>query len=105
MLRWYTYQARFIDIEFVLLKFYIFIPAESHFMLLLGGFLARPQGPQPNFGIVRAQNVLNDLQNDTKANFQENILGKVRFQEKGGGGEGGGIGPPLLRRVNSPKCC
>ena len=104
MLRWYTYQARFIDIEFVFLKFYIFIPAESHFMLHLGGFLARPQGPQPNFGIVRAQNVLNDLQNDTEANFQENILGKVRFQEKGGG-EGGGIGPPLLRRDNSPKCC
>ena len=62
--------------------------------------MARPQGPQPNCGSVRAQNTFNDLENDTKANFQENILGKLRFQKNGGGGGGkgwAGIGsPPFL---------
>ena len=40
------------------------------------------QGPRRDSGSVGTKKVLDALENDTKANFQENILGKVRFQKK-----------------------
>ena len=42
------------------------------------------QGPRRDFGNARAKNVLDALENETKRIFQENISGKVRFQEKWG---------------------
>ena len=39
-------------------------------------------GPGRDSGSAVAKNVLDALENDTKANFQENIPDKVRFQKK-----------------------
>ena len=39
-------------------------------------------GPGGDSGSGMAKNVLDALENDTKANFQENIPDKVRFQKK-----------------------
>ena len=42
----------------------------------------RTQGPRRDSRSPEAKKVLNVLENDTKANFQENIPDKVRFQKK-----------------------
>ena len=43
------------------------------------------QGPRRDSGSTGAKKVLDALENDIKANFQENIPGKVRFQKKSEG--------------------
>ena len=40
------------------------------------------QGPRRDSGSVEAKKVLGALENDTEANFQESIPGKVRFLKK-----------------------
>ena len=44
--------------------------------------MARDQVLRQDSGSYGAKNVLNALENDTKANFQERIPGKVRLQKK-----------------------
>ena len=46
-------------------------------------------------GMARPKKVLDALENDTKANFLENIIKKIRFQ-KNWGGRGGGAMAPLV---------
>ena len=43
-------------------------------------------GPGRDSGSAVAKNVLDALENDTKANFQENTLTKYGFRKSGGGG-------------------
>ena len=45
-------------------------------------FFSQNQGPRQDSGSAGTKKVLDTLENDTKANFQENIHGKVRFQKK-----------------------
>ena len=40
------------------------------------------QAPRPDSGTAGSKKVLHALENNTKANFQDNNPGKVRFQEK-----------------------
>ena len=42
------------------------------------------QGPRRDSGSAEAKKVLDALENDTKANFQENIPAKIQFQKKRG---------------------
>ena len=44
------------------------------------------QGPRRDSGSAGAKNVLDSLENDTKANFQENNPCKVRFRKSRGDG-------------------
>ena len=60
------------------------------FKLLLTGtvrlirqrLLISPKGPRGDSGSAGAKKVLDALENETKANFQEKIPGKVQFQKK-----------------------
>ena len=81
----YTYQASFIDIKSVVLKFQIFIPAKTVILdYFCFDFWPELRAPNKILGVPGLKKVCfgDSLENGTKVNFQEDIPGKVRFQKK-----------------------
>ena len=57
------------------------------------------QDPRRDFGGAGAKNISDVLENDTKANFQENNPGKGRLQKK----KGGGVWSPCIPPAPTPQ--